>query len=253
MYKYDEHLANSRLLGEYKHSYEFEIQRKDSFGSKQSIAIALMTLIIGAMTAMITSLSRVDSLWQLILCTILFLTYLCLGWSLLQAFLAIRPREYSYITNIRAIDKTIRSMHDKKLSSEQMAAELNNFLVNRYWEAASVNRRVNNAKSHRFTKALIGLYLSIILLFVSLGLFAICLYCGSEHGAHTQATTGYPTHSNDPASAIVDTKGDYAMSNGDKTPKEPEPIDWPENDSINETRSMPPEETSETEQSSGQE
>lgn len=186
MYKYDKQFLNGRLLEEYKRIYEFEIQRKDSFSSKQSLAIAIVTLVIGAITAVITNLPPVSSFYRTILYVIIVLTYLCLGFSLLQLFLAIRPREYSYLANINRIDKTIKSMHEKKLSSEDMTFELNNYLVNRYCEAASTNRAMNNNKSSHFVKTIIGLYLSVILLFISIGLFALCSYDVNRHVTKTQ-------------------------------------------------------------------
>jgi hypothetical protein len=242
MYEYDKHFTNNRLLEEYKHIYEFEIQRKDSFGSKHSLAIAIVTIVIGAMTAMATSLPQTDSLCRSILCTVMVLTYLCLGLSISSLFRAIRPREYRYLANINEIDKAIQSMHHRKLSSEEMSFEFNNFLLNRYCEAASKNRAINNSKLSHFVRATTRLYLSVILLFISIGLFAICSFDANEPIIKTQIVNGtIQIDPNTPVSMIIDSKGDEKMSNGDEKPKEAEPIEWPENEKINENEEMPAE------------
>jgi len=242
MFEYDKHFTNNRLLKEYKHIYEFEIQRKDSFGSKHSLAIAIITLVIGAMTAMATNLPQADSLCRLILCTLLVLTYLCLGVSISNLFRAIKPREYSYLANIIEIDKAVKLMHQRELSSEEMASEFNNFLVNRYCEAASKNREINNSKLSHFVRATTSLYLSIILLFLSIGLFAICSFDSNEPITKTQiVNSSIHIDPNKPVSMIINSKGDNSMSNGDEKPKEEEPIEWPENDKINENEEIPSE------------
>jgi hypothetical protein len=242
MFEYDKNLLNDRLVEEYKHIYEFEIQRKDRFGSKNSLAIAIVTLVIGAMTAMATRIPQDGSLCRSILCTVMVLTYLCLGVSISNLFRAIRPRKYSYLANITEIDKAIQLMHHRELSSEEMSSEFNNFLVNRYCEAASENRAINNRKLSQFVRATTRLYLSVILLFLSIGLFAICSFDANEPIAKAQLlNSSLKIDPNTPVSMIINSKGDNKMSNGDEKPKEAEPIEWPENEKINENEEVPSE------------
>jgi len=249
MYNYDKNFAKNKLLEEYKRIYEFEIQRKDAFGSKLSIAIAIITLVIGAITAMVTRLPFADSFYRTILYLLIILTYLCLGISLLQLFWVIKPREYSYLADIKKIDNKIRSMHQKNRSSEEMASEFNNFLVNRYCEAASNNRAVNNRKSSHFVKTIIGLYLSVIFLFISIGLFAFCSYGSNDDVSKIQVVSGpIQIDPNRPILISIDNKGDNKMSNGDKKPEDQETTDWPENDKINESEDISPEKTSKEQQ-----
>lgn len=189
MFDYDREFTKDRLLAEYRHVYEFEIERKDNFGSKQSLAIAVITLVIGAMTAMATSLPETASVCRSFLYAVMFLTYFCLGVSIMNLFLAIRPRPYSYLANITRIDETIKLMHQRKLSPEDMESEFNKFLVNRYCETASDNRAFNIKKSYRYVRTITWLHLSIVFLFIGIGLFALCSVKASEPVSKTETVS----------------------------------------------------------------
>jgi hypothetical protein len=134
-------------------------------------------------------------------------------------------------------------MHQRNCSSEEMVSEFNNFLVNRYCQAASDNRAINNGKSSHFVKTIIGLHLSVILLFISIGLFALCSYESNEDVSKIQIiNSSIRIDPNSTVSQGIDNEGDNKMSNGDdKKPEDPETTDWPENDKINETKDMPSE------------
>lgn len=243
MFEYDRQFAGSRLLPEYEHIYEFEIQRKDNFGNKQSLTIAVMTLVIGGMTVMITSLPQTPSVCRLLLCVTMFLTYLCLGVSIVYLLLASRPCEYSYIASIAKIDETIRSMHERKLSPDDMASEFNKFLVNRYREAGSDNRALNIKKSHLFVKTGFWLWFGVAFWFIGIGFYGVCSITITEPVIRTQIVNSpIQIDPNRPVIVTVINKGDKVMSDND-TPKEPEPVKWPENDKINENEEKPSGET----------
>ena len=243
MFDYDRNFTRDRLLAEYKHIYEFEIQRKDNFGSKQSLAIAIITLVIGAMTAMATSLPHTTSICRQFLYGVMCLTYLCLGVSLTYLFLAIKARAYSYLANISRIDEAIRAMHQKKLSPENMAHEFNKFLVNRYRQAASNNRTQNIKKSSLFVRTITWLCASVVFLFIGVGLFAACSLKAGEPISKTQIVdSSIQIHPDNTLSITVTDIGVNTMCDDEKTPKE-EPIPWPENEKINENQEAPSKET----------
>lgn len=247
MFEYDKQFTADKLLPEYRHIYEFELQRKDAFGNKQSLAIAIITLVIGAMTVMATSLPETSSICQLLLYIVMCATYLCLGVSIVYLFLASRPRDYSYVASIAKIDETIRSMHQRKLSPDDMASEFNKFLTNRYCEAASCNRILNIRRSKLFVRMLSWLCLGVVFLFIGIGVFAACSITASKPVAKTQIVNGrIQVDPNGPVPVMIMNKGDKVMSDGaEPKEKEPEPIKWPENDKIKENEERPSVETRE--------
>ena len=105
MFKYDLDVIESTLLDTYHRAYEFEIERKDSFGNKQNFVVAVITLIAGVATALFSKLPVENCIWTNIFYTLLIPTYILLGISLFFLGLALKNRKYSYLSNLKGVDK----------------------------------------------------------------------------------------------------------------------------------------------------
>lgn len=177
LFKYEPELIESTLLNTYHRAYEFEIERKDAFGNKQNFIVAVITLIAGVATALLSKLPIESCIWSDIFYFLLIPTYILLGVSLIFLGYALKNRKYSYLSNLQDIDKIVKSLHKPNSSQHiNIANEFNNFLVNRYCEAASHNRENNRIRIGYYTKTLNTLYITVILLFLLIGCFAICQY-----------------------------------------------------------------------------
>lgn len=118
--------------------------------------------------------------------------------------LPLGARPYSYIADVTKIDDTIRLMHKKNLSADEMAFEFNKFLTNRYREAASNNRTLNIKKSSLFVRTISWLWSSVVFLFISIGLFVLC----SVNATEPLSKTHIHVDPNKPFPIEVISKGD---------------------------------------------
>ena len=98
---------------------------------------------------------------------------------------------YSHLSNIQNIDEPIQQMHAANLQTPgscDIAYELKNFLANRYRDAASVNRENNRMRSAWFANTFIALYVTVMILFVLIGVAGVCRWIDSDSPQKVELT-----------------------------------------------------------------
>lgn len=164
------------LLTFYKDSYVNEINWKDSLNARLSFPLAIFTLLIGAMSYFLNNIFLLK--FNLDFMTVIFwffFTFLSvsIASSLYHSYKSLFGYEYAYIADLKEIDSSIQEFikYNAKLtdSSQQINIddEFTDFLLKQYTESASMNRKNNKLKTIHFVKMLRGLFVSVVLLFIT--------------------------------------------------------------------------------------
>jgi len=176
MFRYNPDVLNDSLVRIYQEAYEFEVQRKDALGNKQSFALAVVTLIVGVAVTLLGQLPSVANSWRPAILLFLMLTYISLGISLLLLWKAAAHRTYSYLSNTANLDAVIQDLHrmnEQKPGTVDISYELTNYLANHYRDAASVNRENNRIRTGYFTRTFVALYVTLLFVYLLIGIVAL--------------------------------------------------------------------------------
>ncbi|MFC1460962.1 hypothetical protein ACFLQR_00395 [Verrucomicrobiota bacterium] len=229
---YDFDFAKNTLLPLYDKAYHFEVQQKNTINSRLNFPIAILTLVLGALTILLKDLPRTNDNTS---CVIFFITFTTVIPSLISTLYffahSIFGYKYDYVKSTGTIDSIVRSLktyNDKEENTKKrnIEKELIFFLLNQYKISADDNREANIRKSMYLRKTLISLFISGICLMVAVG-------------AYFFGTVNVPEEIH--KVQIINSKEEVIMfDDEDKPEKDEENITWPaEPDKIHEADAKP--------------
>lgn len=184
--EYDPNVVKSCLLPLYESVYRFEIERKDAINSRLSFPIAILTLLLGAITFLIKDLPNFEN--NIYCFFFYFFAFLLVISFLYSIYLFVRSLfgyRYAYLRPLGTIDKVVRDLkkYNEKVKADKKADiknELSVFLLEQYCESSDINRDLNKKKTGYFRRTLKALVASALFLFLALMPFMFLKYSRTE-------------------------------------------------------------------------
>lgn len=252
--EYDLDIVKRCLLPLYESVYKFEIERKDAINSRLSFPIAILTLLLGAITFFIKDLPTFENnVYCYIFYSFAFFLVTSIFYSIYLFVRSLFGYRYAYLRPLGMIDKVVRDLkkYNEKVEKDKRANienELSVFLLEQYCSSSDINRDLNKKKTGYFRKTLKALVASALFLLLSLLPFMFLKYSTKEQKMQTIAVKDF--HLNKPVVIKVEDdeikslieavtihfnqinkERSQKMSNGnEKTPEtdeEPERPEWP--------------------------
>lgn len=195
---YDKEIAANKLLPFYEGVYKFEMERKDAVNARLNFPIAILTLIVGAITFFLKDIPKIDtSVTSKFFYTLIILSIPSLIATFYFFARAVFGYKYAYLRPLGVIDNIVRKL--KRYNSDfknvhnkrDIEHEITVFLLDQYQVATDINGDLNKKKLGYFRRTLIGLFITVIFLCLSIIPFVILKYSDSDDIQKVQITNLY--------------------------------------------------------------
>ena len=172
---YDPVFASEVLLPLYEKFYFFEIRRKEEINARLNVPIAIMALIVSAISFFFRSKPSFEHgiIFGILFYFFLVILGVSLSFALYYFWRMIFGYNFRYVKSLHEIDKTIKKLgkFNERVSGNRkrdIEHELNVFLIEQYRDSQLVNKSINKQKSGYFVRLLRSLFFSIIALIFTL-------------------------------------------------------------------------------------
>ncbi len=161
---------DKHLLDHYKHSYYYELDRRDKIVTNLNLPISIAILIIGSALFLLNSSTLcLANMWSMVFLALLFCSVSCIVISVFYIYKALTGYEYKYISLPTEINEYVNQhlkyndavSKNKQISTEEAFFKL---LQDQYCMCSTINAQHNDARIDYVRRTWISLLVTIIAL-----------------------------------------------------------------------------------------
>ncbi len=164
-------MDEDRVIAIYESAYTYELQRRDRLNARLSLPIAVIPILLGAISVLLSDLHQLPPWMSLVCLGVHGMATVGIGYALYAITRAFSIHRYRHVANLGSLDAYLHNIeeYNEEASDDQIdiEGELTRLLREQYRDCTVINIERNGLKNGYFIRALRALAAAALMIAVA--------------------------------------------------------------------------------------